>query len=74
VLSGLSQRYSLLLRERPDDPIAAAAQERLLQLALRLPPPVKAETPDRWGTIARGVFGAMLLAAALGLLLQIFKR
>jgi hypothetical protein len=73
-LAGLSQRYSAVLRERPDDQIAAAAQERLLQLALRLPSPADRERGDLWVKVVRGAFGVILIVIALWLLRAILPR
>lgn len=43
-LSALAQRYSVVLRERPQDGVAAAALDHLIKVAMKIPLPNAADT------------------------------
>src|SRR5262249_13004490 len=73
-LAALSQRYPRVLRQQPDDTVAKAALDRLIQLALMLPAPTGAEGTRLLARALRGAVGLMLFFAALGLLLSLWRR
>lgn len=73
-LSALSQRYRLVLRERPDDLMAKASLDRLIQLALLLPAPMKGAGAPLGPRLLRGAVGILLLLASLGLMLALWRR
>jgi hypothetical protein len=74
LLSVLAGRYNQVLRQRPDDAVAQRALDQLIQVAMRLPPPVKkgAERAGVQGT--RAAVGALLLLLSVYLFFLLWRR
>ena len=73
-LSALSQRYNAVLRQRPGDAMAKQSMDRLIQLALLLPAPTKAEDAALPAQALRGAAFLLLLLASLGLVLSLWRK
>ena len=75
VLSALSQRYSAILRQRPDDTVARRALDRLLEVAVGLPlPQTRRGTPGRGVEILKAALGLGLLVLAMLLTAAVLRR
>ncbi|MDW8283199.1 MAG: hypothetical protein RMK29_15895 [Myxococcales bacterium] len=73
-LSALSQRYGAVLRRNPEDAMARAAMDQLIQIALLLPGPRRDPGPTRAARLLRALLVAMLFAALLGMLLSLGRK
>ncbi len=75
ILSALTQRYSAVLRERPDDPVAKKAVAHLVHLALSLPVPTHGATEaSAIQNIVKGAIGILMMIAAVLLLAYITRK
>jgi len=74
VLSALAQRYNRVLRQRPQDAVAARAMDQLIKLAMGLPLPVQNKRGRAWIQWARGALGLFLLIVSVWLMLLLWHR
>jgi hypothetical protein len=74
-LSALTRRYSTVLRERPDDPVARGAVDRLLQLAISLPVPTRGAAEAAFiRRLVQGTLGLLMMGLAGYLLYYLAHR
>lgn len=77
LLSGVSQRYSQVLRERPDDDTAKRAMALLIEAALLLPLPRQQRVREGLGQfaqVAKALLGIGMLVLSVLLTLAVLRR
>lgn len=77
MLSAVSQRYSQVLRERPDDDTAKRAMALLIEAALLLPLPRQQRVREGLGQfvqVAKALLGIGMLVLAVLLTLAVLRR
>lgn len=77
LLSAVSQRYSQVLRERPDDATAKLAMDRLIEAAIGLPLPQQRRVSEGFGKatqVTRALMGVGMLVLAVLLALSALRR
>lgn len=74
LLSVLAGRYNQVLRQRPDDQVAQRSLDQLIQIAMRLPPPVKKGEARAGVQGTRAAVGALLLLLSVYLFFLLWRR